>query len=185
MHLVSHVVLVVMPAFFVVAGAWTLYRLTAKFIVSRRNRVSPVESPDFNQLPRHVLPFIGRYSLRFQVYLGLGALATLPITYAGLELPERIINYAIDIEMFRTISASNIVGQVDYFLILCGMYLGVLLVNGFLNYLLNYYKGSLSESLIRRLRFFVVRSHKKGRSKESKDEITPVVVHEVEPVCGF
>ena len=185
LHLVSHIVLVVMPAFFVVAGAWTLYQLTSKLIISRSEGSGSVEFSDFSQLPNNILPFIGRYTLKWQIYLGLGALVTLPITYAGLELPKRIINYAIDSEMFRTISASNILGQVDYLLILCGLYLVVLLANGFLKYLLNYYKGSLSESLIRRLRYFIVRSHKRGRSKGPKDEIATVVVQEVEPVCGF
>ena len=185
LHLVSHVVLVVVPALFVVIGIWVFYRLTTKIILSRKTSTDSIISRDFNPLPKSILPFIGRYSTRYQIYLGLGALATLPVTYAGLELPKQIINFAIDSEMFLTTSASNVVGQVDYLLILCGLYLVVLLVNGVLKYFLNYYKGSLSESLIRRLRLFIVRAQKKGETKGPDEEIVPVVVQEVEPVCGF
>jgi len=191
LHLIVHVVLVAMPTAFICIFLWLFYRLS----FYRRSRYAGAiqqldRTPDtFNKIPHSVLSFVTRYSLKQQLFLGLGALLTLPVTYASLELPKRIINYGISAESYAESTASESFTQVDYLLLLCGLFLVVLLFNGVLKYFVNYYKGSLAESLIRRLRLYIYHRKKNSASQEQEQEqeqdIVPVIIQEVEPVCGF
>ena len=183
LHIVVHVVLVAMPAAFICFAVWMGFRGIRWFIA--RDRKTPREtSPPFSKIPNHVFSFITQYSFRYQIVLSCGALATLPITYAGLELPKQIINNALDNTIYLTDSSKQSL-QVDILLFLCGLYLLVLILSGVLKFLLNYYKGTLSENLIRRLRLYLF--HKRGgdSGQSGKPSLVPVIIQEVEPVCGF
>ena len=187
LHLIVHVVLVIMPTIFV--GIFLLvlfqlgfYRLFG--LLGIRKRLDKT-SASFYNIPNHILAFVTKYSIRQQMLLGLGALATLPITYASLELPKRIINYAISAESYEDSPAAEAYTQVDYLLLLCGLYLFVLLLNGILKYFINYFKGSLAENLIRRLRLFIYQRKSNSRRLSKDSDIVPVIIQEVEPVCGF
>ncbi len=187
LHLIVHVVLVIMPTLFVGIFLWILFRLGFYRLFTLLGFSKHIDrtSASFYKIPDHILTFVTRYSINQQILLGLGALFTLPITYISLELPKRIINYAIDAESYAASPVSKDYTQVDYLLLLCGLYLFVLLLNGVVKYFLNYYKGSLAEHLIRRLRMFVYqrKSNSKGGSRST--DIVPVIIQEVEPVCGF
>lgn len=187
LHLIVHVVLVVMPTIFVGILLWILFRLGLYRLFKLLGIGKHIDrtSASFYKIPDHILTFVTRYSIKQQVLLGLGALATLPITYASLELPKRIINYAISAESYAASPASKYYTQVDYLLLLCGFYLFVLLLNGILKYCLNYYKGSLAENLIRRLRLFIYQRKSNSRRASQDSDIVPVIIQEVEPVCGF
>jgi len=187
LHLVVHVVLVAMPTAFICIFLWLLYRVS----FYRRSRYAGAiqqldRTPDrINKIPHSVLFFVTRYSFKQQLFLGLGAILTLPVTYASLELPKRIINYGISAESFAESAASEEFSQVDYLLLLCGLFLIVLLLNSVLKYFVNYYKGSLAESLIRRLRVYIYHRKKNTASSDQEQDIVPVIIQEVEPVCGF
>jgi len=187
LHLIVHVVLVIMPTVFVGIFLWIVFRLGfyRLFRILGIGKRIDRTSASFYKIPDHILTFVTRYTIKQQVLLGIGALATLPITYASLELPKRIINYAISAESYADSPASESYTQVDYLLLLCGLYLLVLLLNGILKYFVNFYKGSLAESLIRRLRLFVYQRKSNQRRTSQNSDIVPVIIQEVEPVCGF
>jgi len=187
LHLIVHVVLVIMPTIFVGIFLWILFRLGfyRLFRILGIGKRIDKTSASFYKIPDHILTFVTRYSIKQQVLLGIGALATLPITYTSLELPKRIINYAISAESYADSPVSESYTQVDYLLLLCGLYLLVLLLNGILKYFVNFYKGSLAESLIRRLRLFIYQRKSSQRRTSQNSDIVPVIVQEVEPVCGF
>ena len=187
LHLIVHVVLVIMPTVFIGIFLWFLFRLRFHRLVGIVGiGIQADKSPaSFYKIPNHILSFVTKYSIKQQVLLGLGALATLPITYASLELPKRIINYAISAESFADNPVSETYSQVDYLLLLCGLYLFVLLLNAALKFFLNFYKGSLAESLIRRLRLFIFQQKSTSRHTKKDSNIVPVIIQEVEPVCGF
>lgn len=186
LHLIVHVVLVAMPTAFICIFLLLLYRLSFYHRSGYAVAIQQLDrSPDtFNKIPHSVLSFVTRYSLKQQLLLGLGALLTLPITYASLELPKRIINYGISAESYAESAASESFTQIDYLLLLCGLFLVVLLFNGVLKYFVNYYKGSLAESLIRRLRLYIYQ-RKINSPQDQEQDIVPVIIQEVEPVCGF
>ena len=187
LHLVAHVVLVVMPTVFFGLAVWFLFRIATSQFNSQHQFLRHFEktSKSFYEIPDHILSFVAKYSIRQQLLLGIGAVATIPITYFSLELPKRIINFAISEESFQDSGVSDRYTQVDYLLILCGLYLLVLLMSGALKYLLNLYKGGLSESLIRRLRLFLYRRKFGSRKTKDNSALIPVIIQEVEPVCGF
>ena len=183
LHLVVHLVLVVTPVVLGILVIGSLMRTLRAYLLQKQTTLS-AEDTEIGSLPRNVLGFISKYSLKSQVLLGAGALLTLPVTYAGLELPKQIINNALSAESIGTLTSHTNNNQINLLLILCTLYLLVLIVNGGLKFFLNYYKGKLSERLIRRLRLYIF--HKKRRSKDSDNSnIIPVLIQEIEPVCGF
>ncbi len=186
LHLVLHVVLVVMPALFICIVLWGGYRL----YFDRANAIRVVNdlphiATSDHRFPDGLFQFIKRYTYRNQMFLAAGALLTLPITYASLELPKRIINHAINTENFVASPIALSLNQIDYLLILCGFYLLALILNGILKFCLNYYKGGLAEGLIRRSRLTIFHKHRKSSRTVPSDRLIPIIVQEVEPVCAF
>jgi ABC-type bacteriocin/lantibiotic exporter with double-glycine peptidase domain len=120
-----------------------------------------------------------------QLRLSLIALLTIPITYGLLELPKTIINSAIDNDNYIIDSSPFGVPQMKYLLILCALYLLLLFFNGALKFVLNWYKGSVSEGLIKRLRLYIFAIQRKKPTNESKINMAPVLLQEVEPICAF
>ncbi len=183
LHLIVHVVLVMMPALFLGIFIWSLYRLYIAYIVHSSRRLQTAGDPTLPLIPNSLFRFITQYSSRKQLLLSLAALLTLPITYASLELPKQIINNAISTDNFSSYQFFIPLNQIDYLLLLCGFYLIVLLLNSLIKFLLNYYKGSVAEFLTRRLRMYAFKKHRE--SKDSDQNLIPVIIQEVEPVCGF
>ncbi len=188
-HLAFHIVLVVMPALLTVMLVWVIYR----FVRYRLNASTQKESDTntlrrrtaFYQIPNHIITFITRYSLKHQLLLGFVALLTIPITYASLEVPKRIINNITGTDALSEGGSTSFAAQVDLLLFLCGIYLFILILNGALKYFLNYYKGSISEYLIRCLRVFIFQNRKELEQRDANADLVPVIIQEVEPVCGF
>ena len=186
LHIIVHIVMVVMPILMVSIIAFTLFKVIRTYIVflSWSKRTKHVEA-SYHRIPRRLITFIKRYTFKSQVFLSLGALATLPITYASLELPKQIINSAINSANFANSDIAVSMNQVDYLLILCGLFLIVLILNGVLKFYLNYYKGSVAELLIKRLRLYIFKKQRQSSKLNSKANLMPVIIQEVEPVCGF
>ncbi|MGB1256108.1 MAG: hypothetical protein ACPG51_09585 [Thiolinea sp.] len=136
-----------------------------------------------HEIPIGIISFIARFSLKRQVYLCLGSLTILPITYASLELPKRIINEAIDAENFSKKSISLSIDQSDYLLWLCALFLLVIIASSIVKYFVNFYRGFVAESLIKALREGIYQKYKKKNNPDHS--IIPILVQEVEPIGGF
>ncbi|KIN75340.1 ABC transporter, permease protein [Sulfitobacter noctilucae] len=136
-----------------------------------------------------IFSFIWKYSRRDQLYLLAFTLFTFPFLYATLELPKRIINDAIGAE-------SNVIDfmgveltQVQFLMALCFSYLGAVLVHGLLKMRLNTMKGVLSERMLRRFRYQLLkRMMRFPRSyfqETSQGELVSMVTSEAEPMGGL
>ena len=136
-----------------------------------------------------IFRFILRHSPGQQVLILVVTLVSFPFLYASLELPKRIINEAIGGGGFPRPLLGTEVGQVEYLLILCGLFLALVLVNGAFKFWINVYKGRLGERMLRRLRYMLfsrtLRFPLPHFRKISQGEIIAMVTAEVEPLGGF
>ena len=97
--------------------------------------------------------FILRYSLRDQIYLVIVTLLSFPFLYYSLELPKLIINQAIGGQHFPVEILGYALDQIPYLVLLCGVFLGLVLINGAFKFYLNVRKGRVGERMLRRLRY--------------------------------
>ena len=186
LHIILHIVLVVTPLLLTAIMLCSVYRIIRSYYIPVTvHPVTALRPATTTGIPLQLRYFIKKYTFTNQCFLAAGALLTLPITYANLELPKRIINGAINKENFVTSKISISLSQIDYLLLLCGLFLLVLLANGILKFVLNYYKGSVAETLIRRLRLYILRQRRQGSANIRSTDMTPVIIQEVEPVCSF
>lgn len=183
LHPALHVVLIWTPL--ALAALLTLYlgRLIGAALARRlRPRPAPLSS---SELPARLRSFILRFSRRDQIALtGLGLLS-MPILYATLELPKRIINNAIESGHFPVDLLGRSLSQTEYLLALCGLYLAAIFLNGSVKFGLNVYKGRVGERLLRRLRLTVYRGWRAGSGGARRGEVIPLIAQEVEPIGGF
>ncbi|WP_029010780.1 ABC transporter ATP-binding protein [Azospirillum halopraeferens] len=133
--------------------------------------------------------FILRHSVRQQLVLLLLTLASFPFLYASLDLPKRIVNEAIGGSRVPDAVLGVPVDQVGYLMVLSGLFLGLVLINGAFKYAINTYKGRLGERMLRRLRYElyarVLRFPLPRFRRMSSGEIIPMITAEVEPLGGF
>jgi len=187
LHVIGHVVLVVMPvALIFILFRW-LYLILKWIARSKPARFGTTTRNKIFQIPSSLTAFIILYSGRSQIFLALLALSILPVTYAQLELPKRIINGAISAESLDTSQwfFNHNIEQVDYLLILCALFLTALLASACMKYALNISMGRTSERLLRHIRLLVVKNRTNLKRASRKSTLIPVVTQEVEPVCSF
>jgi len=130
-------------------------------------------------MPQSLYIFIWRSSKRQQVWLVLLTLVVAPMSMVPLELQRRIVDDAIHNQ------------NLGYMLLLCGIYLIVLLLQGGLKYLLNVYRGGLVERISFQLRDRIfkvlvdepLRHHE--RTAIDKGAVVSMTSSEVEEVAGF
>lgn len=80
--------------------------------------------------------FIWKHSRRQQLWLLILTLLSFPFLYASLELPKKIVNDAIG-AVTDTVTVYGIrFGQVEYLMLLCGLFLVTVLIVSFLFQLL-------------------------------------------------
>ena len=187
LHIVGHVVLVVMPVVLLFLLIRWLIQLIPWLASVRPIKLSSTNFDHNPVLPKSIMGFIFRYSGRSQLVMSILALSILPVTYAQLELPKRIINGAIST---NTSSAGGLqftssLEQVDYLLLLCAFFLAALITSGCLKYMLNLRMGRTAERLLRHLRLHIVRKRISRSGASSEAAIVPVLTQEVEPVCSF
>ena len=134
--------------------------------------------------------FVLRHSRREQVMLLVFTLISFPFLYYSLSLPKTIVNRAIGGKTFpQDIYGIWQLGQVQYLLTLCGIFLALVFINGAFKYYINVYKGRLGERMLRRLRYelyhrllrFPIGHYK----RVSSAELIPMITAEVEPLGGF
>ncbi len=132
--------------------------------------------------------YILTHSKKDQILLVLISLASLPLVYVTLELPKKIINLLEGSEVPETIFGYDL-GRLDFLIVLSFAFLLVVLCSGALKYLLNVYRGSLGEHLLRRLRFElyqrILRFPMPHFKRVSSGELIPMITAETEPLGEF
>lgn len=131
-------------------------------------------------MPRSLYSFIWQSSRRQQVWLVLLTLMVAPMSMIPLELQRRIVDDAIHNQ------------DLSYMLLLCGIYLVVLLVQGGLKYALNVSRGSLVERIALNLRAHIfgvlvdepLKRHEHNIGAD-KGAVVSMTSSEVEEVAGF
>ena len=146
-------------------------------------------------MDRSLFGFILRHSKRQQMTL-LGAIfLSYPINLLQYELPKQIIDRAIGAEgppftaRFFGIEFGFDTTQVGFLVTLCFAFLGIVVASNALKYFINVYKGSLAETLLRRLRYqlytHVLRFPLPHFKKVSQGELISMITGESEQVGAF
>src|ERR1700730_14903324 len=173
-----------------------LSRNTPRAVLQPQNQAgSPAAPPagaeagEPNALEPTIYRFILRHSLSQQLILILFTLISFPFLYFSLDLPKTIINRAIGGKQFPQQLVGFDFSQVTYLLILCGLFLTFVFINGGFKYYINTAKGRLGERMLRRLRYQLY--HRMLRfplsqfSKTSSAQIIPMITSECESLGGF
>src|SRR5258707_15863647 len=133
--------------------------------------------------------FIWKHSLRQQLVVLVLTGMSFPFFYYSLDLPKTIINQAIQGRGFPKTFIGIDFSQVQYLMLLSGVFLALVLVNGAFKYYINVYKGRLGERMLRRLRYQLyermLRFPLRYFSRVPPGEIIPIITAEVEPLGGF
>lgn len=186
LHLVVHIVVVAGPlALLAVLVAWGLRVLRTYHHRSTQRGAAASADLGRSALIPGIFGYLLRQTRRSQLWLLLGAVLSLPVLYATLELPKLIINNAIDSGHFPARFGGFLLSQSEFLFILCFLFLTAVLVNGSLKYLVNLYTGRVAEAVVRRLRLTVHREWRRRGRPGGPAQLIPVVAQEVEPVGGF
>jgi putative ABC transport system ATP-binding protein len=133
--------------------------------------------------------FILRYSLPEQAYLVVVTLLSFPFLYLSLDLPKAIINDAIGGKHFPHTVLGLELGQIPYLVLLCLVFLGFVVTNGWFKYHLNVRKGRVGERMLRRLRYDLfqrlLRFPMRHFDRTATGQIIAMLTAELEPVGGF
>ena len=144
---------------------------------------------DPNALEPTIYRFILKHSLRQQFFLLSFTLISFPFLYFSLDLPKTIVNRAIGGKKFPQDILGFNFDQITYLLVLCGIFLILVFINGGFKYYINTFKGRLGERMLRRFRFQLY--HRMLRfpltqfSKTSSAQIIPMITSECESLGGF
>ena len=140
-------------------------------------------------MEKTLFKFIWRYSKRDQIILLILTAISFPFLYLSLDLPKTIINKAIGGKDVPEEIFGMTVDQIDYLLILSGVFLALVFVNGGFKFYVNVFRGQLGERMLRRLRYSllarVLRFPLPQFKKVSQGEVIQMVNSEVEPLGGF
>jgi putative ABC transport system ATP-binding protein len=133
--------------------------------------------------------YILHYSLRDQVYLVIVTLLSFPFLYYSLDLPKVIVNRAISGKEFPAHFFGIELQQIPYLIVLCCIFLGLVLINGWFKLHLNVKKGQVGERMLRRLRYQlyerVLRFPLDHFDRTATGQIIAMMTGELEPVGGF
>ncbi|WP_303979165.1 hypothetical protein [Dongia mobilis] len=126
-------------------------------------------------MPKSLFAFIWQVSGRKQILLCSLTIIVSLLTTVPLELQRRIVDEAIH------------TGAVSYLLLLSGIYLVVLLLQGGLKYSLNVYRGGMVEEVSRLLRQIIFDGTQRppAPGKVKKGAVVSMVAAETEDLAGF
>jgi putative ABC transport system ATP-binding protein len=148
----------------------------------------PLAGPSDSLAPT-IYGFIVRHSWRDQIYVVVMTLASFPFLYWSLDLPKQIINRAISGKHFPQPYFGLELNQIPYLLVLCGIFLALIVVNGWFKLHVNVKKGQLGERMLRRLRYElyqrVLRFPLHHFDRVASGQIVAMITAELEPVGGF
>ncbi len=133
--------------------------------------------------------FIWRYSKRDQILLLILTGLSFPFLYFSLDLPKTIINKAIGGKDVPSEMFGVPVDQISYLMVLSGIFLALVCINGAFKFYVNVFRGQLGERMLRRLRFDLyarmLRFPLPHFRRVSQGEVIQMVTAEVEPLGGF
>ena len=144
-------------------------------------------------MERSLFGFIIKYSKRDQLLIVPLVLATMVVYYLSLDLPKTIINQAIQGDKFKDVSSTSFLGfdlgRIEYLLALSFIFLGLIVLNGWLKFQINTMKGWMGERMLRRLRYslydFILRFPLQRFRRVKAAEAATMIKDEVEPLGGF
>ena len=138
-----------------------------------------------------IFKFVLKYSMREQILLLVLTIVSFPFFYLLLYLPKVIVNEAIDTDAsaFPVEVLRFELGQIEYLIALCAIFLALVLVNGGFKYFLNVYRGVVGERMLRRLRYdlfvrmlcFPLQRFR----RTSQGELVSTIVAETDPLGGY
>src|SRR5437667_47315 len=149
---------------------------------------------DFLWMERSLFGFIIRYSKRDQLLIVPLVVASMVVYYLSLDLPKTIINQAIQGVSFPAAdSVKRFLGldleRIPYLFALSVLFLGLIVLNGWLKFQINTMKGWMGERMLRRLRFalfdYILRFPLTRFRRIKPAEMATMVKDEVEPLGGF
>ncbi|WP_193185191.1 ABC transporter transmembrane domain-containing protein [Nisaea sediminum] len=136
-----------------------------------------------------IFRFIFRHSKKEQIFLLVLTGLSFPFLYYSLDLPKTIINKAIAGKNLPQDIFGYQLDQIPYLMLLSGLFLGLVCINGGFKYYINVYRGQLGERMLRRLRYDlyarVLRFPLPHFRRVSQGEVIPMITAEVEPLGGF
>lgn len=139
-------------------------------------------------MQRNVFSFIWKNSRRDQILILVLTVISFPFLYYSLELPKIIVNEAIQ-EYSPTTWFGVTFDQIEFLMVLSGIFLALMVINGAFKYYINVYRGLVGERMLQRFRYQlyerVLRFRLPRFKKMSAGEIIPMITAEVEPVGGF
>ena len=145
-------------------------------------------------MDRSLFGFILRYSKRDQLLIVPLVLLTMLVYYLSLDLPKTIINQAIQGDGFPEPDGQIRwfgfdLGRIEYLLALSVLFLGLIVVNGWLKFQINTMKGWMGERMLRRLRYalfdYILRFPLQRFRRVKSAELATMIKDEVEPLGGF
>ncbi|MBO6561920.1 MAG: ATP-binding cassette domain-containing protein [Nisaea sp.] len=136
-----------------------------------------------------IFRFIFRHSKKEQIFLLVLTGLSFPFLYYSLDLPKTIINQAIAGKNLPQDIFGYQIDQIPYLMLLSGIFLALVCINGGFKYYINVYRGQLGERMLRRLRYDlyarVLRFPLPHFRRVSQGEVIPMITSEVEPLGGF
>src|SRR5437879_3950575 len=145
-------------------------------------------------MERSLFGFIIRYSKRDQLLIVPLVVASMVVYYLSLDLPKTIINQAIQGVSFPSAdSVKRFLGldleRIPYLFALSILFLGLIVLNGWLKFQINTMKGWMGERMLRRLRYalfdYILRFPLARFRRVKPAEMATMVKDEVEPLGGF
>lgn len=135
-----------------------------------------------------IFAFIIKYSWRQQLWILLLSVALLPLNYLSYELPKQIVNKALGSDP-NPVYWGFAMSRLDLLWVLCGLFLGVVVVTGALKYVVNVFAGVVAERMLRRLRFqlfgHMLRFPLPHYRRVSQGELVQMINAETEALGGF
>ena len=182
-HPFIHVIFVLVPAMLV---SVVVYLIIIGILrrLSRKNVYVP-QPQTVRGLDASLFKTVLKYTRKQQVLMILLSLVAMPILYVTLELPKQIVNNALNAERFPLEFFGYGFDQVTLLMVLSGLYLMAISLNGLNKYILNVFKGYVAERFLRRFRLVIYRLWRGDVEAQRQSEIIPILAQEVEPVGGF
>jgi len=171
------------PALLITVGSYLAIRGILKLWKYRSTPALHTEP--IRGLEKSLFRTVLRYSRSQQALMILVSLIAMPILYLTLELPKQIVNNALDSGRFPIAILGQDLDQVVFLMLLCGLYLLAIILNGLNKYGLNVFKGYVAERFLRRFRLLVYRHWRSDPDARNHSEIIPILAQEVEPIGGF
>src|SRR6266571_801060 len=149
---------------------------------------------DFLWMERSLFGFIIKYSKRDQLLIVPLVVASMVVYYLSLDLPKTIINQAIQGVSFPAAdSVKRFLGldleRIPYLFALSILFLGLIVLNGWLKFQINTMKGWMGERMLRRLRYglfdYILRFPLTRFRRVKAAEMATMIKDEVEPLGGF